>query len=103
VLIAQHAAAAAAPLHHCAQVTFNWTGFLSAMGSNLTFQSRNVLSKALMLKGGSSSGGGSAGKALDNINLFSLITCLATALLLPVTFALEGWRATPQALTALVS
>ena len=33
------------------QVTFNWKGFLSAMGSNLTFQSRNVLSKKFMTKG----------------------------------------------------
>lgn len=32
------------------QASFNWTGFLSAMGSNLTFQSRNVLSKKLMVK-----------------------------------------------------
>ena len=33
------------------QVTFNWKGFLSAMGSNITFQSRNVLSKKFMTKG----------------------------------------------------
>jgi hypothetical protein len=32
------------------QASFNWIGFLSAMGSNLTFQSRNVLSKKLMVK-----------------------------------------------------
>jgi len=32
------------------EVSFNWTGFLSAMGSNITFQSRNVLSKKLMIK-----------------------------------------------------
>ncbi len=32
-------------------MTFNWKGFLSAMGSNLTFQSRNVLSKKFMTKG----------------------------------------------------
>ena len=30
------------------QVTFNWPGFLAAMGSNVTFQSRNVLSKKFM-------------------------------------------------------
>jgi solute carrier family 35, member E1 len=30
------------------EVTFNWPGFLSAMGSNLTFQSRNVFSKKFM-------------------------------------------------------
>lgn len=31
------------------QVTFNWGGFAAAMGSNLSFQSRNVLSKKLMI------------------------------------------------------
>ena len=30
------------------QVSFNWPGFISAMGSNLTFQSRNVFSKKFM-------------------------------------------------------
>jgi hypothetical protein len=32
------------------QASFNWFGFLSAMGSNVTFQSRNVLSKKLLIK-----------------------------------------------------
>ena len=32
------------------EVTFNWPGFLAAMGSNLTFQSRNVFSKKFMAK-----------------------------------------------------
>lgn len=32
------------------EATFNWGGFLSAMGSNITFQSRNVLSKKFMGK-----------------------------------------------------
>jgi drug/metabolite transporter (DMT)-like permease len=31
------------------EVTFNWTGFTSALLSNITFQSRNVLSKKLMI------------------------------------------------------
>jgi Tpt phosphate/phosphoenolpyruvate translocator len=30
------------------EVSFNWTGFLSAIGSNVALQSRNVLSKKLM-------------------------------------------------------
>lgn len=34
------------------EVTFNWPGFLAAMGSNITFQSRNVLSKKFMGKTG---------------------------------------------------
>lgn len=32
------------------EVTFNWAGFLAAMGSNVTFQSRNVFSKKFMGK-----------------------------------------------------
>ena len=32
------------------EVTFNWPGFLAAMGSNVTFQSRNVFSKKFMGK-----------------------------------------------------
>ncbi|MCI21322.1 triose phosphate/phosphate translocator non-green plastid chloroplastic-like, partial [Trifolium medium] len=31
------------------EASFNWVGFLSAMASNLTNQSRNVLSKKLMV------------------------------------------------------
>lgn len=31
------------------EATFNWTGFLAAMFSNITFQSRNVLSKKFMI------------------------------------------------------
>ena len=30
------------------EATFNWGGFLAAMGSNITFQSRNVFSKKFM-------------------------------------------------------
>lgn len=33
------------------EATFNWGGFLAAMGSNVTFQSRNVFSKKFMGKG----------------------------------------------------
>ena len=37
-------------LASASEATFNWTGFLSAMGSNVTFQSRNVFSKKVMSK-----------------------------------------------------
>ncbi len=105
-----------------AQATFNWAGFISAMGSNITFQSRNVLSKKLMLKSAAASttssseqqaaaaGAGPSSSAacapaapLDNISLFSVITCLSFALLLPVNLAVEGWRLSPSALAGLVS
>ncbi|GJP31689.1 hypothetical protein CLOM_g14743, partial [Closterium sp. NIES-68] len=73
------------------EASFNWAGFLSAMASNLTFQSRNVLSKKLMVKKDSS---------LDNINLFSVITILSFFLLLPVSLLTEGVKFTPQFMQA---
>uniref|UniRef100_A0A7S3QP47 Sugar phosphate transporter domain-containing protein n=1 Tax=Dunaliella tertiolecta TaxID=3047 RepID=A0A7S3QP47_DUNTE len=75
------------------EATFNWRGFLSAMGSNLTFQSRNVFSKKLMAKAPPVDG--EQPVQLDNFNLFSIITLLSAALLLPVTLVVEGWRLTP--------
>jgi solute carrier family 35, member E1 len=74
------------------ELSFNWTGFLAAMGSNLTFQSRNVLSKKLMLKGKS---------GLDNINLFSILTIMAFCILAPMAIAVEGVQLSPAALQAL--
>ncbi|GLC40869.1 holo-[acyl-carrier-protein] synthase [Pleodorina starrii] len=73
------------------EASFNWFGFLSAMGSNLTFQSRNVLSKKLMLKKGGEGG-------LDNISLFCCITLASAVLLLPFNLVLEGWKMTPAGL-----
>jgi solute carrier family 35 protein E1 len=61
---------------------YHLAGFLAAMGSNITFQSRNVLSKKLM-------GGGK--KALGNINLFSIITLMSLVLTLPAAIAMVGW------------
>lgn len=74
------------------EVTFNWKGFLSAMGSNITFQSRNVLSKKFMTKG---KGG------LDNINLFNVITMLSFLILTPIAILVEGFRFSPQSFQAL--
>ena len=75
------------------EVSFNWSGFLAAMGSNLTFQSRNVLSKKLM-------GLTAAEGALDNINLFSIITLMSLVICFPVTLLLEGVKFTPSAIAA---
>lgn len=69
------------------EVSFNWAGFLAAMGSNITFQSRNVLSKKLMT--------GDAKKGLDQINLFSIITAMSFFVLLPFTLLVEGFKLTP--------
>ncbi|KAK9846393.1 hypothetical protein WJX81_002918 [Elliptochloris bilobata] len=76
-------------LASASEVTFNWPGFLAAMGSNLTFQSRNVFSKKFM---GKSKG------ALDNINLFSLITILSFFLLAPFTLLREGFMFSAEAM-----
>ena len=74
------------------EATFNWGGFLSAMFSNITFQSRNVLSKKLMITKG----------ALDNVNLFQIITIMALFMLAPVTLLVEGAPFLPSKLAAMV-
>ncbi|XP_047314364.1 phosphoenolpyruvate/phosphate translocator 1, chloroplastic-like [Impatiens glandulifera] len=68
------------------EASFNWAGFWSAMASNLTNQSRNVLSKKFMVK---------KEESLDNINLFSFITIMSFILLAPVTIFMEGIKVTP--------
>ncbi|XP_031277720.1 phosphoenolpyruvate/phosphate translocator 1, chloroplastic [Pistacia vera] len=68
------------------EVSFNWAGFWSAMASNLTNQSRNVLSKKVMVKKEDS---------LDNITLFSIITIMSFLLLAPVAVFMEGVKFTP--------
>nr|CAB3456740.1 unnamed protein product [Digitaria exilis] len=71
------------------EASFNWAGFWSAMASNVTFQSRNVLSKKLMVK---------KEESLDNINLFSIITVMSFFLLTPVTLLTEGVKVSPAVL-----
>lgn len=68
------------------EVSFNWAGFWSAMASNLTNQSRNVLSKKIMTK---------SEESLDDINLFSITTVMSFILLAPVTILIEGIKFTP--------
>ncbi|XP_039125748.1 phosphoenolpyruvate/phosphate translocator 1, chloroplastic-like [Dioscorea cayenensis subsp. rotundata] len=68
------------------EASFNWAGFWSAMASNVTFQSRNVLSKKLMVK---------KEESLDNINLFSIITIMSLFMLAPVALFVEGVKFTP--------
>ncbi|KAL4443710.1 hypothetical protein ABPG75_011447 [Micractinium tetrahymenae] len=74
------------------ELSFTWKGFLSAMGSNLTFQSRNVLSKKFMTKGKGS---------MDSINTFSVITIVSFLLLTPVALLTEGLVFTPEAMAAM--
>nr|CAB3476093.1 unnamed protein product [Digitaria exilis] len=76
------------------EVSFNWTGLWSAMASNLTYQSRNVLSKKIF-----------AGDedAMDDINLFSVITILSFLLSCPLMFLVEGVKFTPGYLQSTLS
>ncbi|XVF54103.1 hypothetical protein PTKIN_Ptkin05aG0153800 [Pterospermum kingtungense] len=68
------------------EASFNWAGFWSAMASNLTNQSRNVLSKKVMVRKEDS---------MDNITLFSIITIMSFILLAPVAIIMEGVKFTP--------
>ncbi|CAN1179699.1 Phosphoenolpyruvate/phosphate translocator 1, chloroplastic [Linum perenne] len=68
------------------EASFNWAGFWTAMASNVTNQSRNVLSKKVMVKKEDS---------MDNITLFSIITIMSFFLLAPVAIFMEGVKFTP--------
>ncbi|GKV36432.1 hypothetical protein SLEP1_g44567 [Rubroshorea leprosula] len=68
------------------EASFNWAGFWSAMASNLTNQSRNVLSKKVMVK---------KEESMDNITLFSIITIMSFILSAPVALFMEGVKFTP--------
>lgn len=70
------------------EVSFNWLGFLTAMGSNFAFTARNIFSKMNM----------TAAKGENNMNapnLYAVLTILSTALLLPFSLVAEAGRARP--------
>ncbi|XP_042034209.1 phosphoenolpyruvate/phosphate translocator 1, chloroplastic-like [Salvia splendens] len=73
------------------EVSFNWAGFWSAMASNLSNQSRNVLSKKVMVK---------KEESIDNITLFSIITVMSFVLNIPIALLMEGVKFTPSYLQA---
>ncbi|KZV45691.1 phosphoenolpyruvate/phosphate translocator 1, chloroplastic-like [Dorcoceras hygrometricum] len=73
------------------EASFNWAGFWSAMASNLTNQSRNVLSKKFMVK---------KEESLDNITLFSVITIMSFIMMIPTAIFMEGIKFTPSYLHA---
>ncbi|KAJ6797196.1 phosphoenolpyruvate/phosphate translocator 2, chloroplastic-like [Iris pallida] len=68
------------------EASFNWAGFWGAMASNLMNQSRNVLSKKLMVK---------KEESLDNITIFGIITIMSFFLSVPVALFMEGIKFTP--------
>ncbi|XP_071706339.1 phosphoenolpyruvate/phosphate translocator 2, chloroplastic-like [Rutidosis leptorrhynchoides] len=69
------------------EASFNWVGFGSAMASNVSNQTRNVLSKKFMDR---------KEEALDNINLFSIMTIISFIFLIPFAFLFEGVKISPD-------
>lgn len=76
------------------EASFNWLGFCSAMASNLTNQSRNVLSKKFMVN---------KQEGLDNINLFSVIILISFMLTVPTAILIDGVKFTPSYLQSAAS
>ncbi|CAG9460679.1 unnamed protein product [Pedinophyceae sp. YPF-701] len=77
-------------LASASEATFNWPGFISAMGSSLTMQSRNVFSKKFLRE-----------KAFDSINMFSIITIMSLCILVVPAIAMEGFTFTTANMTAM--
>ena len=73
------------------EMSFSWVGFAAAMASNLTFQSRNVLSKLMVTK-----------KSFDSINTFSVITIMSALILFPLNYLVQGgFHLTPAGLASM--
>lgn len=75
--------------------SFNWVGFLCAIGSNVALQARNVLSKKLMSEQDDEDNSMNEKReqaldSLDNVNLFATMTILALFLLTPIALLWEG-------------
>jgi solute carrier family 35 protein E1 len=70
------------------EATFNWMGFLTAMGSNFAFTARNIFSKKNMNT--------PKGENMTPMNLYAVLTILSTVLLLPFALIAE-WRVFPRA------
>ena len=75
------------------EASFNWGGFLSAIASNITFQSRNVLSKKLMIK--------KSNVGIDKMSMFQILTIMSFVILLPLAILIEGVPALPSSLVSM--
>ena len=64
-------------------MSFNWLCFGAAMGSNIGSASRAVYTKMVM-------GKGNIGKNMDSSNVYAVLTIMATFMLIPIAFAIEG-------------
>ncbi|CAJ1408245.1 unnamed protein product [Effrenium voratum] len=69
-------------LASASEMSFNWLCFGAAMGSNLGSASRAVYSKKVMK--------GDIGENMDSVNTFSVLTIMATFMLIPIALAIEG-------------
>jgi len=70
-------------LASASEMSFNWLCFGAAMGSNIGSASRAVYSKKVMA-------GGKIGKNMDSSNVYAVLTIMATFMLIPISFAMEG-------------
>jgi len=70
-------------LASASELSFNWLCFGAAMGSNFGSAARGVYSKKVM-------SGGKIGKNMNPSNVYAVLTIMATFLLLPIAFAIEG-------------
>eukprot|EP00798_Chlamydomonas_sp_ICE-L_P030815 gene30815-35848_t len=73
-------------------LSFNWYGFVTAMGSNFAFQSRNVISKRYMTESSLAclEGGMEPEEVLNETDLFLGISLMALPLAIPVMLAWDG-------------
>jgi len=71
------------------EASFTWGGLITALGSNFSFQLRNVLSKQYMSTKAYESQEGLSTDVLDQINLFACITISACLMMFPCAYALD--------------
>lgn len=70
-------------------ISFSWFGFFTAMGANIAFQSRNVLSKRFM-NAPAAGGDAAAAEPMDNFNTFGWISILSFLTLAPFTLLFDA-------------
>ena len=64
------------------ELNFTWLSFIAAMVSNIASAARGIVGKQSMSK--------PIGKNMDALNLYAVMTILATIMMLPLTIIMEG-------------
>ncbi|GMH67753.1 hypothetical protein TrVE_jg6809 [Triparma verrucosa] len=77
------------------ELSFSWTSFGGAMGSNVSFAIRGIFSKKLMVK--------PVGENMDPANLFAVLTIMSFMSMVPVTLFFEGSQILPSLPAAYVA